>query len=121
MKYIVDLLVKINAGSYSIEAGNVRHSHEWKVWADTRIPDGKTLVAGVISHATDLVEHPELVAERLVNFASVVGRDNLQAGTDCGIGSRVGHAEVAWAATGVSRQWWEGHRQQALLSTVAHI
>lgn len=97
MKYIADLLVKINAGSYSIEAGNVRHSHEWKVWADTTIPDGKTLVAGVISHATDLVEHPELVAERLVNFASVVGRGNLQAGTDCGIGSRVGHAEVAWA------------------------
>jgi 5-methyltetrahydropteroyltriglutamate--homocysteine methyltransferase len=62
-----------------------------------KLPDGKTLVPGVISHATDLVEHPELVAERLMNFASVVGRENVQAGTDCGIGSRVGHPEIVWA------------------------
>jgi 5-methyltetrahydropteroyltriglutamate--homocysteine methyltransferase len=67
------------------------------VWEDVKLPDGKTLVPGVISHATDLVEHPELVADRLMNFASVVGRENVQAGTDCGIGSRVGHPEIVWA------------------------
>jgi 5-methyltetrahydropteroyltriglutamate--homocysteine methyltransferase len=94
---IADLLLKINAQAYSVEAGNVRHAHEWTVWRDIEIPDGKILVPGVISHATDLVEAPGLVAERLVNFASVVGRENVQAGTDCGIGSRVGHEEIVWA------------------------
>jgi 5-methyltetrahydropteroyltriglutamate--homocysteine methyltransferase len=90
-------LIKINADAYSVEAGNVRHAHEWRVWEDVKLPEGRTLIPGVISHATDLVEHPELVAERLINFASVVGRENVQAGTDCGIGSRVGHEEIAWA------------------------
>ena len=80
-----------------IEAGNVRHAHEWRVWEDVKLPEGRILVPGVVSHATDLVEHPGLVAERLVNYASVVGRENVQGGTDCGIGSRVGHEEVAWA------------------------
>jgi 5-methyltetrahydropteroyltriglutamate--homocysteine methyltransferase len=94
---IADLILKVNAQAYSVEAGNVRHAHEWKVWGDVRLPDGKILVPGVISHATDLVEAPGLVAERLVNYASVVGRENLQAGTDCGIGSRVGHEEIVWA------------------------
>ncbi|MDQ7910141.1 epoxyalkane--coenzyme M transferase [Phytohabitans sp. ZYX-F-186] len=97
LKYIADLLVKINAQAYAIEAGNVRHAHEWRVWEDVKLPDGKILVPGVVSHATDLVEHPELVAERLVNYAGVVGRENIQAGTDCGIGSRVGHQEIVWA------------------------
>jgi 5-methyltetrahydropteroyltriglutamate--homocysteine methyltransferase len=95
--HIADLLVKVNAQAYSVEAGNVRHAHEWTVWRDVRLPDGKILVPGVISHATDLVEAPGLVAERLVNYASVVGKENLQAGTDCGIGSRVGHEEIVWA------------------------
>ena len=95
--HIADLLLKINAQAYSVEAGNVRHAHEWTVWRDIKLPDGKILVPGVISHATDLVEAPGLVAERLVNYASVVGRENLQAGTDCGIGSRVGHEEIVWA------------------------
>jgi 5-methyltetrahydropteroyltriglutamate--homocysteine methyltransferase len=67
------------------------------VWEYVKLPDGKTLVPGVVGHATDLIEHPELVADRLMNFASVVGRENVQAGTDCGIGSRVGHPEIAWA------------------------
>jgi 5-methyltetrahydropteroyltriglutamate--homocysteine methyltransferase len=97
LKDIADLLLRINAQAYSVEAGNVRHAHEWKVWGDVRLPDGKILVPGVISHATDLVEAPGLVAERLVNYASVVGRENVQAGTDCGIGSRVGHEEIVWA------------------------
>jgi 5-methyltetrahydropteroyltriglutamate--homocysteine methyltransferase len=95
--HIADLLLKVNAQAYSIEAGNVRHAHEWTVWRDIKLPDGKILVPGVISHATDLVEAPGLVAERLVNYASVVGKENLQAGTDCGIGSRVGHEEIVWA------------------------
>jgi 5-methyltetrahydropteroyltriglutamate--homocysteine methyltransferase len=95
--HIADLLLKVNAQAYSIEAGNVRHAHEWTVWRDVKLPDGKILVPGVISHATDLVEAPGLVAERLVNYASVVGKENLQAGTDCGIGSRVGHEEIVWA------------------------
>ncbi len=97
LRSIVDLMLKINAEAFSIEAGNVRHVHEWKVWEDVKLGDGRTLVPGVVSHATDLVEHPEVVAERLINFASVIGKENLQAGTDCGIGSRVGHAEIAWA------------------------
>jgi 5-methyltetrahydropteroyltriglutamate--homocysteine methyltransferase len=95
--HIADLLLKVNAQAYSIEAGNVRHAHEWTVWRDVKLPDGKILVPGVISHATDLVEAPGLVAERLVNYASVVGKENVQAGTDCGIGSRVGHEEIVWA------------------------
>jgi 5-methyltetrahydropteroyltriglutamate--homocysteine methyltransferase len=94
---IADLLIKINAQAYSVEAGNVRHAHEWTVWRDIKLPEGKILVPGVISHATDLVEAPEYVAERLINYASVVGRENVQAGTDCGIGSRVGHEEIVWA------------------------
>jgi 5-methyltetrahydropteroyltriglutamate--homocysteine methyltransferase len=97
LAHIADLLLKVNAQAYSVEAGNVRHAHEWTVWRDIRLPDGKILVPGVISHATDLVEAPGLVAERLINYASVVGRENLQAGTDCGIGSRVGHEEIVWA------------------------
>lgn len=97
LRHIADLLLRINAQAYSVEAGNARHAHEWTVWRDVRFPDGKILVPGVVSHATDLVEHPGLVAERLVNFASVVGRENVQAGTDCGIGSRVGHEDIAWA------------------------
>jgi 5-methyltetrahydropteroyltriglutamate--homocysteine methyltransferase len=97
LAHIADLLLKINAQAYSVEAGNVRHAHEWTVWRDIKLPDGKLLVPGVISHATDLVEAPGLVAERLVNYASVVGRENVQAGTDCGIGSRVGHEEIVWA------------------------
>lgn len=112
--HIADLLLKVNAQAYSVEAGNVRHAHEWTVWRDVRLPDGKILVPGVVSHATDLVEAPGLVAERLVNYASVVGKENLQAGTDCGIGSRVGHEEIVWAklralAQGcelASRQLW---------------
>jgi 5-methyltetrahydropteroyltriglutamate--homocysteine methyltransferase len=97
LRDIADLLVKINADAYSVEAGNVRHAHEWRVWEDVKLPEGRTLIPGVISHATDLVEHPEFIAERLVNYASLLGRENVQAGSDCGIGSRVGHEEIAWA------------------------
>jgi len=97
LKYIADIMLKINARQYSIEAANVRHEHEYHVWEDVKLPAGKMLMPGVLSHATDLVEHPEMIAERLVNYAERVGRENVQTGTDCGIGSRVGHEEVVWA------------------------
>jgi 5-methyltetrahydropteroyltriglutamate--homocysteine methyltransferase len=97
LKHVVDLLFKIDATQYSIESANVRHQHEYHVFEDVKLPAGKMLMPGVISHATDLVEHPEVVAERIVNFAKLVGRENVQTGTDCGMGSRVGHEEVMWA------------------------
>jgi 5-methyltetrahydropteroyltriglutamate--homocysteine methyltransferase len=96
LKDIVDLLLKVKAQAYVIEAGNVRHEHEWKIWKDTKLPEGKILIPGVVSHATNVLEHPELVADRLVRFASVVGRENVIAGTDCGLGGRV-HPQIAWA------------------------
>jgi 5-methyltetrahydropteroyltriglutamate--homocysteine methyltransferase len=97
LKYVADLMLKINAMQYSVEAANVRHEHEYHVWEEVKLPEGKMLMPGVISHATDLVEHPEVVAERIINYAERVGRENVQTGTDCGIGSRVGHEEVVWA------------------------
>jgi 5-methyltetrahydropteroyltriglutamate--homocysteine methyltransferase len=96
LKDVVDLVLKIKAQGYSVEAGNVRHEHEWKVWQDTRLPDGKVLIPGVVSHATNVLEHPELVADRLIRFARVVGRENVIASTDCGLGGRV-HPQIAWA------------------------
>ena len=96
MKDIVDVMLAINAGAYSFEAGNVRHEHEWRVWQDVKLPDGKLILPGVVSHATNVVEHPELVAERIVRFANLVGRERVIAATDCGLGGRV-HADIAWA------------------------
>jgi 5-methyltetrahydropteroyltriglutamate--homocysteine methyltransferase len=93
---IVDVLLQVHAGAFSVEAGNVRHAHEWKVWRDVKLPDGKILIPGVVSHATNVVEHPELVADRILTFAKVVGRENLIAGTDCGLGGRI-HPQLAWA------------------------
>jgi 5-methyltetrahydropteroyltriglutamate--homocysteine methyltransferase len=95
LKDVVDLLLKVKAQAYSVEAGNVRHEHEWKVWQDTRLPEGKLLIPGVVSHATNVLEHPEVIADRLVNYASAVGRENVVAGTDCGLGGRV-HPQLAW-------------------------
>jgi 5-methyltetrahydropteroyltriglutamate--homocysteine methyltransferase len=96
LKHVVDLLLKVKAQAYVLEAGNVRHEHEWKVWKDTKLPDGKILIPGVVSHATNLIEHPELVADRIVRFAQVVGRESVIASTDCGLGGRV-HPQIAWA------------------------
>jgi 5-methyltetrahydropteroyltriglutamate--homocysteine methyltransferase len=96
LKDVVDLLLKVKAQAYSVEAGNVRHEHEWEVWKDTKLPDGKVLIPGVVSHSTNLIEHPELVADRIIRFAHVVGRENVIAGTDCGLGGRV-HLQIAWA------------------------
>jgi 5-methyltetrahydropteroyltriglutamate--homocysteine methyltransferase len=101
LKDIVDLILRINAQAYSIEAANPRHEHEWMVWKDVKLPEGKILIPGIISHQTNVVEHPELVAWRIKNYASVVGRENVIAGTDCGFSQgwnmiRV-HPEVQWA------------------------
>jgi 5-methyltetrahydropteroyltriglutamate--homocysteine methyltransferase len=96
LRDIVDLLLTIRAGAYSLEAGNVRHEHEWKVWRDVELPDGKMLIPGVVSHATNVVEHPELVADRIVQYAQLAGRENVIAGTDCGLGGRI-HPSLAWA------------------------
>jgi 5-methyltetrahydropteroyltriglutamate--homocysteine methyltransferase len=93
---IVDLVLQVNAGAYSLEAGNVRHEHEWRVWRDVKLPDGKLLIPGVVSHATNIVEHPQVVADRIVRYAKVVGRENVIAGSDCGFGGRI-HPQIAWA------------------------
>jgi 5-methyltetrahydropteroyltriglutamate--homocysteine methyltransferase len=101
LKDIVDIILKIRAGAYSFEAANPRHEHEWKVWKNVKLPDGKILIPGVISHSTILVEHPELVAERIVRYANVVGRENVIAGSDCGFatfaGSKEVHPSIVWA------------------------
>ncbi len=99
MEDLVDMLLKINTGSYSFEAANVRHEHEWKVWQDRKLPEGKVLVPGVVTHSTNVIEHPELVADRIENWAKIVGRENVIAATDCGLGGRV-HSMVAWAKLG---------------------
>ncbi len=97
LKDIVDIVLKVSAGAYSVEAGNPRHEHEWKVWKETKLPEGKILIPGVVGHSSDFIEHPELVAERLVRFAEIVGKENVIAGTDCGLGGRVGHPSIVWA------------------------
>jgi 5-methyltetrahydropteroyltriglutamate--homocysteine methyltransferase len=97
LEHIVDLILKVKASVYSIEAANPRHDHEWRVWQTTPLPEGTSLMPGVVGHATDIIEHPRLVADRLVRYAALVGKEQLMAGTDCGVGSRVFNAEIAWA------------------------
>ena len=94
IKEVLDLILKIKAGIYSFEAGNVQHEHEWKAWRDVKLPDGKVLVAGVIDSTTNFIEHPELVAERIERYAGVVGRENVIAGVDCGFGTFAGRVQV---------------------------
>jgi 5-methyltetrahydropteroyltriglutamate--homocysteine methyltransferase len=97
LRDIIDLIFRVNAGSYSIEASNPCHEHEWRVFEDVKLPEGATLIPGVVGHCTDFIEHPDLVAERLVRYAKLVGRENVLAGTDCGLGTRVGHESICWA------------------------
>jgi 5-methyltetrahydropteroyltriglutamate--homocysteine methyltransferase len=117
---IVDLVLTVRAGAYSIEAANVRHEHEWRVWQKVKLPPGKILIPGVVTHHTTTVEHPRVVADRIVNFARLVGRENVIAGTDCGFAQgetiqRV-HPQVMWAkleslaegARIASRELWDG-------------
>jgi 5-methyltetrahydropteroyltriglutamate--homocysteine methyltransferase len=101
LRHIVDLVLQVSAGAYCIEMANPRHEHEWRIWESVKLPAGRKLVPGVISHATNIVEHPELVAQRLVRLARLVGRDNLMAGTDCGFAQatqvRRVHPSIQWA------------------------
>jgi 5-methyltetrahydropteroyltriglutamate--homocysteine methyltransferase len=101
LKDIADLLLQVKVGHYSIEQANPRHEHEWTVWQSVKLPPGRKLIPGVITHATNIVEHPELVAQRLVRLAKLVGRENVLAGTDCGFAQspfakRV-HESIMWA------------------------
>ncbi len=101
LKDIVDLVLQVRAGAYVIEGANPRHEHEWRVWESVKLPPGKVLIPGVISHATNIVEHPELVAERIGRYARLVGRENVIAGTDCGFAQgpfhRRVHPSIMWA------------------------
>ena len=101
LKDIVDLILKVKVGAYVIEGANPRHEHEWKVWKNAKLGAGQVLIPGVISHATNVVEHPELVAERIVRLAKIVGRENVIAGTDCGFAQgpfhRRVHPSIMWA------------------------
>lgn len=101
LKEIVDLILRVPVGGYALEQGNPRHEHEWKVWADVKLPEGRKLIPGVVSHVTNVVEHPELIAERLLRLANLVGAENIMAGTDCGFAQgpfvRRVHPTVMWA------------------------
>ncbi|MBM3529033.1 MAG: cobalamin-independent methionine synthase II family protein [Alphaproteobacteria bacterium] len=101
VKHLLDIILKINAGAYSFEAANPRHEHEWKIWGSAKLPKDSVLIPGVISHSTVLVEHPELIAERIARFASLVGKERVIAGSDCGFatfaGSKEVHPSIVWA------------------------
>lgn len=102
MKDFIDIVLKIHAGAFSFEAANPRHEHEWRIWEQVKLPGGKSIIPGVITQSSVVVEHPELVAERLMRFASVVGRENVIAGSDCGFGTQALatpeiHPTIVWA------------------------
>ena len=93
---IVDVMLAVKAKFYSFEAANVRHEHEYRIWERVPLPPGKVIMPGVVTHSTDLIEHPELVAERIRRFARLVGPENVIASSDCGFGGRT-HPQIAWA------------------------
>src|SRR5262249_422008 len=101
VKHLLDIILKINAGAYSFEAANPRHEHEGKIWGSAKLPKDKVVIAGVMSHSTVVGEHPELIAERIVRFASLVGNERVIAGADCGFatfaGSKEVHPSIVWA------------------------
>ena len=106
---IIEYVLKINAGSYSFEAANPRHEHEYHLFERVKVPEGKVLCPGVITHASNIVEHPELIAERLIRFANLVGRENVMAGADCGFSSQAlyrteVHSTVVWEKFKAMRQ-----------------
>jgi 5-methyltetrahydropteroyltriglutamate--homocysteine methyltransferase len=96
LRDVIDLMLKVKASQYSVEAANPQHEHEWKVWRDVKLPAGKAVIPGVVTHKTNVLEHPEAVADRIIRYAEAVGRENVIAGTDCGMGGRI-HPTVAWA------------------------
>ena len=95
LKHLADLIVTINAGYYSFEMANPRHEHEWKVWENVKLPEGRVLMPGCITHASVIVEHPELVAERVLRLARVVGRERVMASSDCGFASTINRRRAA--------------------------
>lgn len=97
---IVDIMLRVKAGAYLVEAANARHEHEYHLWEDVKLPDGKILIPGVVTHSTNLIEHPELVAERITRYADRLGSGNVIAGADCGFASRI-HPELGWAKLAV--------------------
>ena len=119
LKHLIDIMLKVNAGAYSFEAGNPRHEHEWKVWSEVKLPEGKSVIPGVITHSSNIVEHPEMIAQRIGRFAQAVGRDNVIAGADCGFASFAStcevHPSVVWVklqalaegARLATKQLWE--------------
>ena len=94
---IADLILRVHAGGYSIESSNPCHEHEWRVWQEVKFSDNKIFIPGVVGHYSDFIEHPRAIADRLIRYAQIMGRENIIAGSDCGIGSRVGHPQVGWA------------------------
>jgi 5-methyltetrahydropteroyltriglutamate--homocysteine methyltransferase len=96
MKHIIDIMLMVKADAYLFEAANARHEHEYAVWESVRLPAGKIVIPGVVTHSTDVVEHPELVSQRIQRFAKLVGKENVVAGADCGFGGR-SHPQIAWA------------------------
>ena len=96
LRHIVDIMLMVNAGAYLIEGANARHEHEWQVWESVTLPEDRILIPGVVTHSTDVVEHPELVAQRIQRFADILGRERVIAGADCGFGGR-SHPQIAWA------------------------
>lgn len=121
LKVVLELVLKVNAGAYSFEAANARHEHEYHVWENLKLPEGKAIIPGVVTHASNIVEHPELIAERITRFARLLGRENVIAGTDCGFSSQATyqpeiHPTVVWAkframaegARLASEQLWRG-------------
>jgi 5-methyltetrahydropteroyltriglutamate--homocysteine methyltransferase len=97
LKDIADLIFRVRASEYSIEASNPAHEHEWAVFEKATVPEGAALIPGVVGHCTDFIENPELVAQRLTRYANLVGRENVMAGTDCGMGPRVNDPKICWA------------------------
>ena len=125
VKHLLDIILKINAGAYSFEAANPRHEHEWKIWGSAKLPKDKVLIPGVISHSTVLVEHPELVAERIGRSRVDGGEERVIAGSDCGFatfaGSKEVHPSIVWAkfealtegARLASRELWKAGKKKA--------
>src|SRR6202008_4190470 len=110
LKDIIDLIFRVRAGGYSIEASNPCHEREWRVFEAAKLPEGATLIPGVVGRCTDFIEHPDLVPERLVRYANLVGRENVPAGTDCGLGTRVGHPSICGPS---SKRWPKGRGARA--------
>jgi 5-methyltetrahydropteroyltriglutamate--homocysteine methyltransferase len=96
LEQVIDLVLKVKASQYSVEAANPQHEHEWKAWKQVKLPEGKAVVPGVVTHKTNVLEHPEVIADRILRYAETVGRENVIAGTDCGLGGRI-HPQLAWA------------------------